>query len=90
MPAIKCSCGTWNNDSAKYCRNCGCNHSLDLHKQKVAESAKKRGAIIIVIVYYLILIVYYLILIAIITGIIMIFHCCPVKVSKSVFEIVET
>jgi len=21
--ANKCSCGTWNNDSAKYCRNCG-------------------------------------------------------------------
>lgn len=22
MPS-KCSCGTWNNDSANYCRNCG-------------------------------------------------------------------
>lgn len=23
MGANKCTCGTWNNDSAKYCRNCG-------------------------------------------------------------------
>lgn len=23
MAAQQCKCGTWNNDSAKYCRNCG-------------------------------------------------------------------
>lgn len=66
MPVIKCSCGTWNDPSAIFCRNCGRNLRYDQVIQKQKESSSKTRAIIIIIIYYAVLV-------AIVAGIVMIF-----------------
>lgn len=66
MPAKKCPCGTWNDISASFCRNCGSNLRQNPQTQEHQKSSSKAGAIIIIILYYIVLI-------AIITGVVIAF-----------------
>lgn len=66
MPEKMCSCGTWNDMSASFCRNCGRDLRQNHKEQEPKKPSVKAGAILVVIIYYLVLI-------AVITGIVMIF-----------------